>query len=231
MTKTRKEILIIGLMLLLVIALIGVSYAAFRFTGVGQRENTITTGSITMSYTESSNTISLNGALPTTDETGMKRLNPGEYFDFTVSSTITGDVNINYEISAKEVGDGTIDGSNIKLYLTRLTETGEEQVMSPRVYTEESTSNNFTGRPANEMSLYTSSMSSSESNKYRLRMYVDESYNPQGDGGNLTFSVKINVYGRDRVAEEASTVLLDNIPKENQYDDGVDTFITVSTIL
>ena len=227
MAKTRKEIIIIGLMLLLVIVLIGVSYAAFRFTGVGQRENTITTGSITMSYTESSNTISLTGALPTTDETGMKRLNPGEYFDFTVSSKISGNVNINYEISAKEVGVGTIDGSNIKLYLTRLTSDGtEEQVMSPRVYTEESTSNNFTGRPANEMSLYTSSMSSSESNKYRLRMYVDEGYNPQGDGGNLTFSVKINVYGRDRVAEEASTVLLDNIPKENQYDDGVDTFIT-----
>ena len=225
--SNKKEIIIIGLMLLLVIALIGVSYAAFRFTGEGSKLNTITTGSITMSYEETDNTISLNGALPTTDKTGMVRLNDGEYFDFTVSSTITGDVNINYEISAKEVGDGTIDGSNIKLYLTRLTEEGtEEQVMSPRVYTEEGTSNNFTGRPANEMSLYTSSMSSSESNKYRLRMYVDESYNPQGDGGNLTFSVKINIYGRDRVAEEASTVLLENIPKENQYDDGVDTFIT-----
>ena len=224
--SNKKEIIIIGLMLLLVIALIGVSYAAFRFTGEGSKLNTITTGSITMSYEESDNTISLNGALPTTDKTGMVRLNPGEYFDFTVSSTITGDVNINYEISAKEVGDGTIDGSNIKLYLTRLTDDGEEQVMSPRVYTEESTSNNFTGRPANEMSLYTSSMSSSESNKYRLRMYVDEGYNPQGDGGNLTFSVKINVYGRDRVAEEVSTVLLNNIPEENQYDDEVDTFIT-----
>ena len=35
------------------------------------------------------------------------------------------------------------------------------------------------------MSLYTSSMNSSESNNYRLRMYVDESYNPQGDGGGL----------------------------------------------
>ena len=76
------------------------------------------------------------------------------------------------------------------------------------------------------MSLYTSSMSSSESNTYRLRMYVDEDYNPQGDGGNLQFSVQVNVYGRDRVAEEASTVLLNNIPEENQYDDGTDTFIT-----
>ena len=234
MAKTRKEILIIGLMLLLVIVLIGVSYAAFKFTGVGQRENTITTGSITMSYTESSNTISLDGALPTTDETGMKRLNPGEYFDFTVSSTITGAVNINYEISAKDVttSERKIDGSNIKLYLTRLTSDGtEEQVMSPETYNEETNANNFTGRPANEMSLYTSSMSSSESNTYRLRMYVDEDYNPQGDGGNLQFSVQVNVYGRDRVAEEASTVLLNNIPEENQYDDGTDTFITVSTIL
>ena len=230
MEKTKKEIVIIGLILLMVIALIGVSWAVFNYSALGTKVNTITTGSITMSYEESDNTISLNGALPTTDKTGMVRLNPGEYCVFTVSSQISGDVNINYEISAKDVTSSDvkkIDGSNIKLYLTRLTSDGtEEQVMSPRVYTEESTSNNFTGRPANEMSLYTSSMSSSESNKYRLRMYVDEEYNPQGDGGNLTFSVKINVYGRDRVAEEASTVLLDNIPKENQYDDGVDIFIT-----
>ena len=229
MIKNKKNILIIGLILLLVITLIGVSYAAFRFMGVGQRENSITTGSITMSYTESSNTISLNGALPTTDETGMKRLNPGEYFDFTVSSKISGDVNINYEISAKDVttSERKIDGSNIKLYLTKLNSDGtEEQVMSPETYNEEPNANNFTGRPAGEMSLYTSSMSSSESNTYRLRMYVDEDYNPQGDGGGLQFSVQVNVYGRDRVAEEASTVLLNNIPEENQYDDGIDTFIT-----
>ena len=58
-------------------------------------------------------------------------------------------------------------------------------------------SNSYTGRPTGEMSLYTSSMNSSESNNYRLRMYVDESYNPQGDGGNLSFSVQINVYGKD----------------------------------
>ena len=229
MEKTKKEIVIIGLILLMVIALIGVSYAAFRFTGEGTKVNSITTGSITMTYEETDNTISLNGALPTTDATGKTRLNQGEYFDFTVSSNISGDVNINYEISAKDVtsSDGKkIDGSNIKLYLTRITESGEEELMTPEVYNEETSANNFTGRPSGEMSLYTSSMSSSESNRYRLRMWVDEDYNPQGDGGNLTFSVQINVYGLDRVAEEASTVLLENIPEGNQYDDGVDTFIT-----
>ena len=231
MEKTKKEIVIIGLILLMVIALIGVSYAAFRFTGEGTKVNSITTGSITMTYEETDNTISLTGALPTTDKTGKVRMNPGEYFDFTVSSNISGDVNINYEISAKEVGDGTIDGSNIKLYLTRLTGDGEEELMTPETYNEETSTNNFTGRPSGEMSLYTSNMSSSESNNYRLRMWVDEDYNPQGDGGGLQFSVQINVYGLDGDKIPVTTgpvneVLLSNIPKDSQYDDGVDTFIT-----
>ena len=195
--KKRENIIIIVVLIVMVISIIGVSYAAFRFSQTGNTANTITTGSITMTYTESSNTISINGALPTTDKTGMVRLNPGEYFDFTVSSEIVGDVNINYEISAKEVGEGTIDGSNIKLYLTKLNSDGtEEGLMVPETYNEESSSNSYTGRPTGEMSLYTSSMNSSESNNYRLRMYVDEGYNPQGDGGGLTFSVRINVYGK-----------------------------------
>ena len=205
MVKTKKEIVIIGLILLMIIALIGVSYAAFSYSKTGTKLNSITTGSITMTYEETDNTISLNGALPTTDETGKTRLNQGEYFDFTVSSKIAGDVNINYEISAKDVttSERKIDGSNIKLYLTRLTDDGtEEELMTPEVYNEETSANDYTGRPANEMSLYTSSMNSSESNRYRLRMWVDEDYNPQGDGGNLSFSIQINVYGLDGLSME-----------------------------
>ena len=193
MVKNKRNILILGLILLMVIAIVGVSYAAFRFTGLGQRVNTITTGSITMTYTETENVINLEGALPTTDKTG-KTLS--DYFEFTVSSSISGDVNINYEISAKKES-GTLDNQYIKLYLTRVTSNGEEELMTPETYNEEASSNSYTGRPANEMSLYTSSMNSSESNTYRLRMYVDESYNPQGDGGGKTFSVRINVYGQD----------------------------------
>ena len=196
--KKKENIVIIALLILMILAIGVVSYAAFSYSKTGTKLNSITTGSITMTYEETDNTISLSGALPTTDETGKVRLNSGEYFDFTVSSNIVGDVNINYEISAKDVttSDRKIDGSNIKLYLTRLTDDGEEELTTPETYNEESTSNSFTGRPSGEMSLYTSSMNSSESNNYRLRMYVDESYNPQGDGGGLTFSVRINVYGK-----------------------------------
>ena len=213
MFKKKENIVIIVLLIIMVIAIIGVSYAAFNYSKSGTKLNSITTGSITMTYTETSNTITLNGALPTTDKTGKTRLNNGEYFDFTVSSEIVGDVNINYEISAKDVttSDKKIDGSNIKLYLTRLRDDGtEEELMSSETYNEEVSSNSYTGRPANEMSLYTSSMNSSESNNYRLRMWVDEDYNPGGDGGGLTFSVKINVYGKDGISIESNVPELDD---------------------
>ena len=68
--------------------------------------------------------------------------------------------------------------------------------MKPTVYTTEKAENTYTGRPTNMMSLAKGTTSTSFSTKYRLRMYVDESYNPQGDGGNLAFSIKINAYGK-----------------------------------
>ena len=198
--KKKEKVIIVVLILVMIISIIGVSYAAFNYSKTGTKVNSITTGSITMSYIESDNVINIDKALPTTDETGKVRLKEGEYFDFTISSEIVGDININYEISAKDVttSERKIEGSNIKLYLTRIKEDGtEEELMTPEVYNEEKSSNVYTGSPSNEMSLYQGSMSSSENNNYRLRMWVDEKNNPQNDGGNLQFSVKINVYGKD----------------------------------
>ena len=187
--------------MVLVLAIVGVSFAAFNYSRTGSTVNTITTGAISMTYTETSNVINIDGALPTTDATGMVRLKEGEYFDFSISSTIQGTVNINYEISAKDItvleGDEQkIDGSHIKLYLTKLNGSEEEALMSPKTYKEETSANDYTGRPLGEMSLYQSNMTSSETNNYRLRMYVDEAYNPQGDGGGLVFAVQVNVYGK-----------------------------------
>ena len=214
MLKKKENIVIIVVLIVMILAIVGVSYAAFNFSKTGTKVNSITTGSITMTYTETDNVINLSGALPTTDKTG-KTLS--DYFEFTVSSNITGNVNINYEISAKKES-GTLDNQYIKLYLTRVTASGEEELMTPETYNEETSSNSYTGRPANEMSLYTSSMNSSESNTYRLRMYVDESYNPQGDGGGKTFSVRVNVYGQDGVNIEPNAPELDSNMIAVRYD-------------
>ena len=233
MGKRKEKVIILGLILIMIIAVVGVSYAAFSYTDTGTKVNSITSGAITMTYSESDNVINMDGALPTTDETGTVRLKEGEYFDFTISSTITGNVNINYEISAKDItsSDRKIDGSNIKLYLTKIESDGtEEALMSPETYNEESEANDYTGRPAGEMSLYASSMNSSETNNYRLRMYVTEEYNPQGDGGGLEFSVKINVYGKDgeKMPMPVADVLLAGVGENGAINtsDPDQTFIT-----
>ena len=236
MKDKKKLLLTIGLVLVLVLMIVGISYAAFKFTGTGQKANTITTGAITMKYTETTNTISMNNALPTTDATGKVRLTAGEYFDFTLSGTIKGTENINWEIAAEDVTTASrkIDGKYIKLYLTSLDENNNEtEVMAPKVYTTESTENTYTGRPTGMMSLAKGTTSTSFSTKYRLRMYVDESYNPQGDGGNLAFSVKINAYGKTGDKMKVTTgpvadVLLSGVGDNGKIDttDSEQTFIT-----
>ena len=205
--KNKKQLLLsIGLVLILVLMIVGISYAAFKFTGLGNKPNTITTGAITMEYEESTNTISMTGALPTTDATGKVRLTAGEYFDFTIKSSIQGNANINWEIAAEDITASykKIDGKNIKLYLTKLNGDNEEEIMAPKVYSATTSANTKTGRPSGVMSLATGTMSTSETTNYRLRMYVDEDYNPQGDGGGLSFSVKINAYGKVKEAPTGS---------------------------
>ena len=209
MNNKKQLLLSIGLVLILVLMIVGISYAAFKFTGLGNKPNTITTGAITMEYTESTNTISMTGALPTTDATGKVRLTAGEYFDFTIKSSIQGNANINWEIAAEDITASSkkIDGKNIKFYLTKLDSTGAEtQVMAPKVYNATTSANTKTGRPSGVMSLATGTMSASETTNYRLRMYVDEDYNPQGDGGGLSFSVKINAYGKVKEAPTGSKI-------------------------
>ena len=137
MDKKKQLLLSIGLVLILVLMIVGISYAAFKFTGLGNKPNTITTGAITMEYEESTNTISMTGALPTTDATGKVRLTAGEYFDFTIKSSIKGNTNINWEIAAEDITPSSakkMAGKNIKLYLTKLNGDKEEEVMAPKVY-------------------------------------------------------------------------------------------------
>ena len=63
-------------------------------------------------------------------------------------------------------------------------------------------------------------------------MYVDESYNPQGDGGDLVFSIKVNAYGKtgEKNTTTSSTVtkLLSGLGTNAVVDtsDSEQTFIT-----
>ena len=99
--NNSKQILlsVIGIAILIV-AVVGVSFAAFTYSKVGTKINTISTGTITMSYDEITNGINIENAVPMTDEQGVALNASNEKFDFTVSATIVGNTTINYIVVA-----------------------------------------------------------------------------------------------------------------------------------
>ncbi len=94
--NSRKVFLSVLGVSILIVAVVGISYATFTFTNSGAQDNTITTGTITMSYSEPEAGLSLSDELPMTDAAGIER---DEYFDFSVSTNVTGKVAIPYEIN------------------------------------------------------------------------------------------------------------------------------------
>ena len=86
-SRKKKSITVLGLVSLLLV-IIGVTYVAFSYSKVGTNENTISTSTISMSYTEGDNKITIDNALPTEDEVGKTLTEEGQVFDFTVSNGI-----------------------------------------------------------------------------------------------------------------------------------------------
>ena len=173
--------------------------AAFTYARTGTTTNTITTGTITMSYTEGKNGITLTDALPITDDAGKALSAEGQYFDFTVNAKIVGKgtTKIDYVITATEVTT-SLPSTGVKAYLTSNTDQTVElapTIVSTLPLTE---SGNSAGAPVGEHILKSGSISTTdnsvnETTTYRLRMWVDQNY--QAPSTQQVYSIKVNVYG------------------------------------
>ena len=118
---------------LIIIAILGVTYAVFTYTSNATKENVIKTGAITMSYIESNeNIISISDALPMSDAVGMIQ---NSYFDFLVSSSISGISTISYEIFAKQiVTNNSLESGKVKVYLEEINGPEYNKVLQPTIF-------------------------------------------------------------------------------------------------
>ena len=188
---SSKQILISILgVIILIVAVIGISFAAFTYSQAGTKVNTITIGKITMNYTEATNGITLNDALPMTDATGKALTGSGNTFDFTVNANIqgSGTTTINYLITITEVTT-TFANTGIKVYLTptKVSELPTTQ------------SSNTAGAPTGQRILKTGTVIATnttvdQTTKYRLRMWVADDFSDSSKSG--TYAIKVNVYGK-----------------------------------
>ena len=179
---------------ILVVAVVGVSFAAFSYSKTGEKVNTITTGTITMSYSETTNGINLTNALPMSDSVGMKLSEQNQYFDFTVNASITGNTTINYAITATKELDSDIPDDGIKVYLTDMDGDADTQILAPtKVSALQKTTSDVSGAPDNQYKLTSDTFSASSSHAYRLRMWVADDYAAPATA--QTYKLRVNVYG------------------------------------
>ena len=181
---------------ILVVAVVGVSFAAFSYSKTGTQVNTITTGTISMNYVEGDNAINLTNALPMTDEVGKALADTNQYFDFTVSANITGTTTINYAITAtKEEGDSTLPDTAVKVYLTDMDGTADEEILAPTKVSELTTTTGSepSGAQSGQFILHTDTFNATSSHDFRLRMWVADDYVVTGDS--QSYKLRVNVYG------------------------------------
>ena len=181
---------------ILVVAVVGVSFAAFSYSKTGEKVNTITTGTISMNYVEDENAINLTNALPMTDDVGKALADTNQYFDFTVSADITGTTTINYAITAAKVTpDSTLPDDAVKVYLTDMDGTADSQILAPTKVSglTPTTGSEPSGTPSGQFILHTGTFNATSSHDYRLRMWVADDYAAPATA--QTYKLRVNVYG------------------------------------
>ena len=198
MSKNKDNsriILIIIFIIILIIAVIGVSYAAIFYSKTGEKINTVTTGTLMMSYSENSNGINLVDAVPMSDEVGKSLSEERQYFDFSVSATINENSNVmlNYIITAVKDVSSNLPDNAIKVYLTDVTSGAETQVLAPTNVSLLPITDNISDAPNGQYILLNSNFNKTETRQYRLRMWIDDNYSLPGDS--RTYKLRVNVYG------------------------------------
>lgn len=181
--SSKKVLLGIFGTMILVVAVIGVSFAMFYFSMKLSNENSLTTGTISMAFQDTTY-IDIEDALPMTDAEGMAMTGDMQYMDFTVTTNISGKTSIFYEISAV---DETITDENVKVPYENLKiyiyDKDNKENAKPILYSdleEPTLHDDITGKAQEKDKLLLSDIINNEQGtgeiikSYRLKMWIDE---------------------------------------------------------
>ena len=206
--KKNKKFIIIGLVII-VLLLIGIAFAYLTTTLHGDKEYLVRAGTLDLVLDEG-NELTLEKQIPLEDSEGLKL--DGFNFSLVNNGKIDTDYTIYLDDMELSEGESRIPDSSIRYSLTR----NDEVFMTRNMTT-------MGSNPNRRVDFGT--IAPDETIDYTLKIWIDYDATTEEASGKV-FKGKLRVVATQSVGEETSTVLLENIPKENQYDDGTDTFIT-----
>ena len=214
--KNKQIIITLIAIISLIVITVGVTYAFFNYSRTGTTDNVVKTGGITFLYTEVSGVgkgISLTEAYPVSDSIGKVQVGEGKVFDFKVTSNISMNSNIGYQVTARKKTGSTLANSAVKVYLTEVNGTEQELLLSK--YSELDQTDKVDSSKYDERILYEATVPANTSNyekNFRLRMWVsDDTDFSDGSMNNKTFTLTVNVYADGKV-------VTDNLDTTNTLD-------------
>lgn len=187
--KSRQTLLAVLGVAILIVAVVGISYAGFTLTA-NSGDNAISTGTITMTYQEPSNNVVISNAMPTSDG-----YSSATHFDFSVSATAKAAVVFSYEISVTEKSGNTLEASSIRIGLKK----GGTVVDGFASGKLASTLASSTVRSGSK-TLYTGSLTLAQSgsnytatDSFQLFLWIDSGATVDNDGSTKYYSILVNV--------------------------------------
>ena len=213
MERKNKVIIIVISILIVLILLVAVSYAYFSTTLNG-KEQIVKVGELELVLNETSEGISLDEAIGISDEDGMA-LN-GSTFELKNNGSNSVDYTIYLDDNTISDTDVRIDDMYLKYNLTKNgSDTGATLLTR-------------TGANPNRV-LDSGTIEGGGTNTYKLNLWITDEVDVNYSG--QVFSGKLRVEVSQEKEKGVASVLLANTSEDNLYNDGEDTFITVSTIL
>ena len=119
--KNRKIIINIVAVIALLCIAVGISFAGGYWSYTSSNDNTLESGSVSLTYLESTSEINLTNALPISDKDGKLLSKKGAKFEFAVTTNSDYSQVINYDINIEplvvDTGLTGLDPSAVKVYL------------------------------------------------------------------------------------------------------------------
>ena len=213
----KKQNIIMGIsFILLIFMVIGVSYAAYKFSAAGTKENVISTGTISMSYSQNS-FIDLKHTYPKTDTYAIATKEDKSSMEFSVSMETSGTKQINYALAITNIEEGaTLKSDKVKIYLEKEGK-GVNNFELNKGQTIESFKNRYVEGLIDNYAIYQDILTTSnKTHHYTLTAWIDESYilpiknetTTSKQTNEETYKFKVKVVGVDTpiTIKEKSTV-------------------------
>jgi len=185
--KSNETLLTIIGIFVLIILVVGITYAGFSKTS-SSGNNSISSGTITMSFQEPSNNVVITNAMPTSNGYSSTT-----HFDFSVSGSAKAALTIAYEISLTEKSGNTINPDYVMIGLKKNGTIVYPYGIEASSLSSSSIRNGSKILIKDQFTLAQSGSNYTATDNYQLFLWLDESYEMPSDGSTESYSISVNV--------------------------------------